>query len=69
MDINMPDIIYIFSYLIILLGIVGCLIGGACYNNIIAGVVGIVVFIIGAIILGICCKVDDEPRCFAGVDA
>ena len=69
MDVNMPDIVYILSYLIMLLGIAGSLIGVCCYNNIILGIIGIAVFVVGAIILGVCCKIDDEPRCFAGVDA
>ena len=64
------DLVFIISYLIMLSGMVVAVIGDIYYNHsnkII--VIGTVIFVLGAIIFSIIYKIDDEPRCFGGIDA
>lgn len=63
------DLVFIISYLIMLSGIVVTIIGDLHYHSNIAIVIGIVIRVLGVIIFGVIYKIDDEPRCFGGIDA
>ena len=64
------DTIFIISYIIMFSGIIVSIIGELCYDsNIIIIITGVAILILGAIIFSIIYKIDDEPRCFGGIDA
>lgn len=63
------DLVFIISYLVMLSGIFVATIGETHYHNNMIIVIGIVIIVLGAIIFGIVYSIDDEPRCFGGIDA
>lgn len=63
------DTIFIISYIIMLSGIIVSIIGDVhCHSNMVIAI-GIVMLVLGAIIFSIIYSIDDEPRCFGGIDA
>ena len=63
------DTIFIISYIIMLSGIIVSIIGDVHYHSNMVIVIGIVILVLGAIIFSIIYSIDDEPRCFGGIDA
>ena len=63
------DTIFIISYIVMLSGIIVSIIGDLCYDSDIIIIIGVAILILGAIIFSIIYKIDDEPRCFGGIDA
>lgn len=63
------DLVFIISYLIMLSGIFVAIFGETYYHSNIVIVIGIAIIILGAIIFSIIYSIDDEPRCFGGIDA
>lgn len=63
------DLVFIISYLVMLSGIIVAILGEVHYNSNIVIVIGIAILILGAIIFSVIYKIDDEPRCFGGIDA
>lgn len=63
------DTIFIISYLVMLSGIIVAILGETHFNSSKVIVIGIAILILGAIIFSIIYKIDDEPRCFGGIDA
>lgn len=63
------DTIFIISYIIMLSGIIVSIIGDVHYHSNMVIAIGIVILVLGAIIFSIIYSIDDEPRCFGGIDA
>ena len=63
------DTIFIISYIIMLSGIIVSIIGDVHYHSHMVIAIGIVILVLGAIIFSIIYSIDDEPRCFGGIDA
>lgn len=63
------DLVFIISYLVMLSGIVVAILGDTHYHSNIVIAIGTVILVLGAIIFSIIYKIDDEPRCFGGIDA
>ena len=63
------DLVFIISYLVMLSGIVVAIIGDIYYHSNIVIAIGVVILVLGAIIFSIIYSIDDEPRCFGGIDA
>lgn len=63
------DLVFIISYLVMLSGIVVAIIGDIHYHSNIVIVIGVAILVLGAIIFSVICSIDDEPRCFGGIDA
>ena len=63
------DTIFIISYIIMLSGIIVSIIGDIHYHSNMVIAIGIVILVLGAIIFSIIYSIDDEPRCFGGIDA
>ena len=63
------DTIFIISYIIMLSGIIVSIIGDVHYHSNMVIAIGIVILVLGAIIFSIVYSIDDEPRCFGGIDA
>ena len=63
------DLVFIISYLVMATGIAVVIIGDIHYHSSISLVIGIAILVLGAIIFCVIYKIDDEPRCFGGIDA
>ena len=63
------DLVFIISYLVMLSGIVVTIIGDLHYHSNVVIAIGVVILVLGAIIFGVIYNIDDEPRCFGGIDA
>ena len=63
------NLVFIISYLVMTTGIVVAIIGDLCYHSNISLVIGVAILVLGAIIFGVIYRIDDEPRCFGGIDA
>ena len=63
------DLVFIISYLVMAAGIAVAIIGDIHYHSSITLVIGLAILILGAIIFCVIYKIDDEPRCFGGIDA
>ena len=63
------DTIFIISYIIMLSGIIVSIIGDVHYHSNMVIAIDIVILVLGDIIFSIIYSIDDEPRCFGGIDA
>lgn len=63
------NLVFIISYLVMLSGIIISVIGDVLYHSNVVIIIGTAIIILGAIIFSIIYRIDDEPRCFGGIDA
>ena len=63
------DLVFIISYLVMATGIIVAIIGDLHYHSNIVIAIGTIILVLGAIIFGVIYRIDDEPRCFGGIDA
>ena len=63
------DLVFIISYLVMAAGIAVAIIGDLHYNSSITLVIGLAILFLGVIIFCVIYRIDDEPRCFGGIDA
>ena len=63
------DLVFIISYLVMAAGIAVVIIGDIHYHSSITLVIGLAILFLGVIIFCVIYKIDDEPRCFGGIDA
>ena len=63
------DLVFIISYLVMAAGITVVIIGDIHYHSSITLVIGLAILFLGVIIFCVIYKIDDEPRCFGGIDA
>ena len=63
------DLVFIISYLVMAAGIAVVIIGDVHYHSSITLLIGLAILFLGVIIFCVIYKIDDEPRCFGGIDA